>query len=69
LIAEAKKTISHHMEEDMHDPAVTVIAQNTEHYEIAGDGTLLAWASSPGLDEVSELLQQTLEKEKAADST
>jgi ferritin-like metal-binding protein YciE len=38
-----------------------------EHYEIAGYGTLSAWARSLGLDEVAGLLEETLAEEKEAD--
>ena len=42
-------------------------AQKVEHYEIAGYGTLKAWAEELGLDDVAALLQETLDEEKAAD--
>ena len=38
-----------------------------EHYEIAGYGTVAAWARVLGLEDVVELLEQTLQEEKAAD--
>lgn len=41
--------------------------QRLEHYEIAHDGTLACRAAEIGNTEVAELLEQTLEEEKAAD--
>lgn len=38
-----------------------------EHYEIASYGTLRQFAETLGLDEAVELLEATLEEEKAAD--
>jgi ferritin-like metal-binding protein YciE len=49
------------------DAAVIAGAQKAEHYEIAGYGTVAAWARTLGLTEVSSSLEQTLEEEKAAD--
>jgi len=44
-------------------------AQAVEHYEMARYGTLVAWANILGYEEVSKLLQQTLEEEKKTDQT
>ena len=49
------------------DSAIICAAQKVEHYEIAGYGTLAAWAKSLGLDDVAGLLEETLAEEKAAD--
>jgi rubrerythrin len=38
-----------------------------EHYEIAGYGTLIAWASSIGLEDVAEIFEETLREEGEAD--
>ncbi|MER8435025.1 DUF892 family protein, partial [Mesorhizobium caraganae] len=38
-----------------------------EHYEIARYGTLIAWATTLGKDDVAALLNATLEEEKATD--
>src|SRR5215207_8835851 len=40
-------------------------AQAVEHYEISRYGTLIAWAEQLGLKEAAELLQETLDEEKA----
>ena len=42
-------------------------AQRIEHYEIAGYGTLVAYAKQLGMNDVEQLLSQTLSEEKSAD--
>ena len=59
------------MEEDFDDATMDACliaaGQRAEHYEMAAYGTLVAWARALGHDEAAELLQQTLDEEKAAD--
>lgn len=43
-------------------------AQKVEHYEIAAYGTLSTWSEMLGRNEVTDLLEQTLAEEKAADA-
>ena len=47
--------------------AVVASAQAVEHYEISRYGTLIAWATELGKEEVVPLLQGNLREEKAAD--
>ena len=47
--------------------AVLASAQAVEHYEISRYGTLIAWATELGKEEVVPLLQGNLREEKAAD--
>ena len=54
-------------ETDSRDACIIAAAQKVEHYEIATYGTLRSWAESMGHDEAAELLEETLEEEKAAD--
>ncbi|AZO41476.1 MULTISPECIES: ferritin-like domain-containing protein [Mesorhizobium] len=49
------------------DAGLVGAAQAVEHYEIARYGTLIAWATTLGKDNVVELLNATLEEEKATD--
>ena len=51
------------------DVGIVIAAQKVEHYEIATYGGLAQLAKTMGLDEVKELLGQTLEEEKEADET
>lgn len=49
------------------DVGIIISAQKVEHYEIAAYGGLAQLATTMGLDEVAEILKQTLEEEKEAD--
>ncbi len=51
----------------MTNAAVVASAQAVEHYEISRYGTLIAWATELGKEEVVPLLQRNLREEKAAD--
>jgi ferritin-like metal-binding protein YciE len=51
------------------DANLIAAAQYVEHYEIAGYGSAHAWALELDQDEVADLLQQTLDEEKATDET
>jgi ferritin-like metal-binding protein YciE len=67
LIAEAQERIQANDEGALADSAMICAAQKVEHYEIAGYGTLKAWAEELGLDDVAALLDETLREEKEAD--
>lgn len=49
------------------DVALIMAAQKVEHYEIAGYGSLRALATACGMTDIAQLLEQTLDQEKAAD--
>jgi len=67
LIEEGKETMEEDFSGGVMDSAIICAAQKVEHYEIAGYGTLSSWARSLGLEEVAELLDETLSEEKEAD--
>lgn len=67
LIEEGKETMDEDLSEPLMDSALICAARKVEHYEIAGYGTVSAWARSLGLDDVAELLEATLAEEKEAD--
>ena len=67
LLEEGKELISERPDPDVLDAGLISKAQHVEHYEIAGYGTVRAWARQLGYDQHVELLQQTLDEEKAAD--
>jgi ferritin-like metal-binding protein YciE len=50
------------------DAGLVAGAQRAEHYEMAAYGSVIAWANVMGHTEVAELLEETLEEEKAADA-
>ncbi|TGQ63497.1 MAG: ferritin-like domain-containing protein [Mesorhizobium sp.] len=49
------------------DAGLVGAAQAVEHYEIARYGTLIAWATLLGKTDIVDLLNATLEEEKATD--
>lgn len=67
LIKEADEVTGEIEDPETLDAAIISSAQTVEHYEIARYGTLACWAAELGNTEVTELLEQTLEEEKAAD--
>lgn len=67
LIKEAEEIIEDCEEGAMCDAGIISAAQKVEHYEIASYGTLAAFAQTLGITEAADLLNQTLDEEKAAD--
>jgi ferritin-like metal-binding protein YciE len=67
LVAEAQQALEEEMPDSLMDSAIICAAQKVEHYEIAGYGTVAAWANTLGLDEVAAVLEETLREEKEAD--
>lgn len=68
LIKEAEEIMEDCEEGAMCDAGIISAGQKVEHYEIASYGTLRQFAETLGLDEAVELLQATLDEEKAADA-
>lgn len=52
---------------EVRDAALISAAQRVEHYEIAAYGTVRSYAQQMDQSEVADLLEQTLEEEKATD--
>jgi ferritin-like metal-binding protein YciE len=67
LIQEGQEALECQGDEALCDAMIIAAAQRVEHYEIASYGTAREVAEQMELDEVSELLNQTLEEEEAAD--
>jgi ferritin-like metal-binding protein YciE len=67
LIEEGKEILEEDMEDNVRDAALIAAAQRVEHYEIAGYGCARTFAELLGHQEVVELLQTTLDEEKATD--
>lgn len=67
LVEEAKTMMEEDMDDAAMDASLVGAGQKVEHYEMATYGTLVAWARAMGHEEAAELLQQTLDEEKAAD--
>lgn len=68
LIKEGEGIMEETAEGPVRDAGIISAGQKVEHYEIASYGTLAAFATLLGEDEVAGLLQETLDEEKAADS-
>jgi len=66
-IEEAEELIGGGHSPEVLDVALVMSAQKVEHYEIASYGSLRTLAETCGMTEVAQLLQQTLEEEKATD--
>ena len=67
LIKEGEQMVDHIDESPLRDAGMIGAANRVEHYEIAASGTACTFAQMLGYDEAMQLLQQTLEEEKAAD--
>jgi ferritin-like metal-binding protein YciE len=63
LLAEGEDMIKN----DEGDAALIAAAQKVEHYEIATYGSLVSWARLLEEEEVADLLEETLDEEKATD--
>ena len=51
------------------DAALIGAAQKVEHYEISGYGTVRSMAEFLGQQDAADLLEETLDEEKATDDT
>jgi ferritin-like metal-binding protein YciE len=67
IIEEGKSVMEEDFDEATMDACLIASGQRAEHYEMAAYGTLVAWARAMGHDEAADLLQETLDEEKAAD--
>ncbi len=67
LIEEASELLQELKGKSSIDAGIIAAAQKVEHYEIASYGAARAWAEQMGHEEAAELLEETLDEEKAAD--
>lgn len=67
LIEEGADLISEDADASVRDAGLIGAAQRVEHYEIAAYGTARTLATRLGYDDAAELLQLTLDEEKATD--
>lgn len=68
IIEEGKSVMEEDLDDATMDAALIASGQRAEHYEMAAYGTLVAWANAMGHREAAQLLQETLDEEKAADA-
>lgn len=69
IIEEGKEVMAEFKGTDALDAGLIAGAQAVEHYEISRYGTMVAWATRLGLDDVADLLAATLDEEEATDET
>ena len=67
IVEEGQSIMEEDFDEMTADACLIAAAQRVEHYEMAAYGTLVAWARVMGHTEAADLLQETLDEEKAAD--
>ncbi|HEX6466493.1 MAG TPA: ferritin-like domain-containing protein [Terriglobales bacterium] len=67
IIAENEELLKEDAEPEVLDAGMIAGAQRVEHYEIAGYGTVRTYAELLGHRDWAQLLQQTLDEEKATD--
>ena len=67
IIEEGKSIMQEDFDDSTMDACLIAAGQRAEHYEMAAYGTLVAWARAMGHSEAADLLQETLDEEKAAD--
>lgn len=67
IIKEGEEIVEEQGEETIKDAALIAAAQRAEHYEISGYGSAATYAGELGMDDVEDLLAETLSEEKAAD--
>ena len=67
LIKEGSETITEYTTDEVRDAALIADAQRVEHYEIAGYGTIRAFARLLEDSEAEETLTQTFEEESETD--
>ena len=67
LVIEGEELIADKPEAAVLDAGLISAAQRVEHYEMAGYGSVRAYAKALGEEEAAALLQETLDEEAAAD--
>ena len=67
IIEEASEILKEDAPPAVLDACIIAGGQRAEHYEMAAYGTVVAWARTLELEQIAQLLEQTLEEEKAAD--
>jgi ferritin-like metal-binding protein YciE len=68
IIDEGKAVMAEDFDDATMDACLIAGGQRAEHYEMAAYGTLVAWARAIGHADAADLLQETLDEEKAADA-
>ncbi|MGD0941169.1 MAG: ferritin-like domain-containing protein [Terracidiphilus sp.] len=67
ILEEGSEMLGETTEGEVRDAGLISAAQRVEHYEMAAYGAVRSYAEILGQSQISELLQATLQEEKAAD--
>ena len=67
ILEEGKSIMEEEADPDVMDAMLIGAAQKVEHYEIATYGTLCTWAATLGLEDLHDLLGETLDEEEETD--
>ena len=67
LLEEGEEAIQKSVTGNLKDALLIAGAQRVEHYEISAYGTAIAWAKQLDLDDVADLLDESLDEESDAD--
>ena len=67
LLKEGEEALEKPLAGPLKDALLIAGAQRVEHYEISAYGTAIAWAKQLDLDEVADLLDESLDEESNAD--
>jgi ferritin-like metal-binding protein YciE len=67
LLQEGSEMLTEAEKGAVRDAAMVSAAQRVEHYEMAGYGAVRTYAEILGKTDIAQLLQETLQEEKAAD--
>lgn len=67
LVADSERLLTRKVDHDVRDAWLIATAQRLEHLEIANYGTVRSYAETLGFTYAAQLLQETLEEERAAD--
>ena len=67
IVTDGERLLGRKVDRDVRDAWLIATAQRVEHLEIANYGTVRAYAETLGYTFAAQLLQQTLDEERAAD--
>jgi len=67
ILDEGKEVMDEYKGTEALDAGLLAAAQAVEHYEMARYGTMKAWATKLGMNDVVSLIDQTLQQEKKCD--
>ena len=67
IIKEGQGIMDEKATPEVMDAMLIAAAQKVEHYEIASYGTVCTWAAQLGMDQIHDLLGETLDEEEITD--